>query len=142
MSHVRLCFALLLLTAVSTPAVSSDAMDSAARQDTRGKLLYRIHCQNCHGETSMGDGPMAKLLTVQPADLTSIARRNDGNFPTDQIRQAIDGRTEIRVHGMREMPVWGLTLQQADRDSDQEEEIRARIDDLVAHLKTIQDVGE
>ena len=142
MQHVGICSAILLLTAVCTPAVGSDATGSATRQDTGGKLLYRIHCQNCHGETGMGDGPMAKLLTIQPADLTSIARRNDGDFPTDQIRQAIDGRTEIRVHGMREMPVWGLTLQQADRDSDQEEEIRARIDDLVAHLKTIQDVGE
>jgi mono/diheme cytochrome c family protein len=142
MTQVRLCCALILLIAVSAPAVSRETTDSAAQQGDRGKLLYRIHCQNCHGERGAGDGPMAKLLTIQPTDLTSIARRNEGDFPTDRMRLVIDGRSEVRGHGVREMPVWGLSLQQPDRDSDQEKEVRARIDDLVAHLKTIQNVEE
>jgi hypothetical protein len=82
---------------------------------------------------------MAKLLTIRPADLTVIARNNEGAFPSDKIHQTIDGRADVRAHGMREMPVWGLSLQQTDRDSSQNDEIRARVDDLVAHLKSIQD---
>jgi hypothetical protein len=81
---------------------------------------------------------MAKLLTVSPSDLTRIRPSDDGEFPADKIRLVIDGRTDVRAHGTREMPVWGLTLQQSDRDSAQEDETSARIDDLVTYLESIQ----
>ena len=142
MRNIRIWSALVLLVPVCAPVLCSDSGDDTARQDRRAALLYRIHCQNCHGENGEGDGPMARLLTSQPADLTSIADNNGGEFPTDTVRQTIDGRGEIRAHGMREMPVWGLTLQQTDRDTAQADEIRARIDDLVRHLKSIQQSTE
>jgi mono/diheme cytochrome c family protein len=139
MRYVRIGSALILLTVLCASVVGSESGDEPPEQSVRGALLYRIHCQNCHGDSGEGDGPMAKLLTIRPADLTVIARNNEGAFPSDKIHQTIDGRADVRAHGMREMPVWGLSLQQTDRDSSQNDEIRARVDDLVAHLKSIQD---
>jgi mono/diheme cytochrome c family protein len=34
----------------------------------RGKAVYERHCQNCHGPTGRGDGPVAASLKVPPAN--------------------------------------------------------------------------
>lgn len=103
-----------------------------------GKSLYRIYCLNCHGEGARGDGPMAEVLKTRPADLTRLTERNEGRFPKEEIRRTIDGRREVLSHGSRQMPIWGLEFQQVDRDTNQEEEVRARIRHLVEYLESIQ----
>ena len=105
---------------------------------SRGSLSYRLHCLNCHGESGSGDGPMADLLKVTPTDLTVLAKDNGGELPTERIYRAIDGREEVRGHGPRGMPVWGIGLQDLSRDHDQEAEVRARILDLVAYIGSLQ----
>ncbi len=107
-------------------------------RETLGAVSYRVHCQNCHGRSGAGDGPMAELLKIVPADLTLLAARSDGEFPAEQVYQAIDGRQEIAAHGTRQMPVWGLGFQDIGRDSDQEDAVRNKILDLVAYVKTLQ----
>lgn len=104
----------------------------------RGAFSYRLHCLNCHGESGRGDGPMVEILRVSPADLTVLAKENGGDYPAERIYRAIDGRDEVRSHGARGMPVWGIGFQDLGRDQDQEEEIRARILDLVAYIESIQ----
>lgn len=104
----------------------------------RGRLTYRVYCANCHGRQAEGDGELAELLTVAPADLTRIRERYEGKFPDEWIARKIDGRERVRGHGMQEMPVWGLSFRDANRPADQEEEVQARIDQLVAFLRTIQ----
>ncbi len=37
----------------------------------RGKILFDIHCQVCHGETGQGDGPLANYFERTPENLTS-----------------------------------------------------------------------
>lgn len=127
----------LVLGAPAGPAVGAVQPASSTDQRQRGQLLYRIHCLNCHGEDGSGDGPLAELLKARPSDLTRL-REPDGTIPVERLRMAIDGRAEVRGHGMREMPVWGLTFQHSGSDSPQEAEVRGRIDDLVAYLKTLQ----
>ena len=49
----------------------------------RGKELFVINCQMCHGETGEGNGPIAPFLTkFRPADLTSplIKAFSDGQI--------------------------------------------------------------
>jgi hypothetical protein len=82
---------------------------------------------------------MREVLTVEPSDLTAITRRSDGSFPTHLIVEIIDGRRHLPAHGAREMPVWGITFQTLDLDTNQEPEVERRIRDLVRYLESIQE---
>ena len=48
----------------------------------KGADLYSNYCAACHGTDAKGTGPLANLLKSKPADLTLIAKRNGGQFPT------------------------------------------------------------
>jgi mono/diheme cytochrome c family protein len=72
-----------------------------------GPQLYKRFCASCHGPTAHGDGGAAASFKIMVPDLTRIAKRHGGEFPEDQVRKIIDGRTVIPPHGSREMPVWG-----------------------------------
>ena len=112
--------------------------DPAQERLTHGQRTYRIHCASCHGPSGRGDGPVARDLKVAPTDLTRLAARNEGRFPEDQTYMAIDGRLRVRGHGTAEMPVWGMTFQTSGSDRNQEPEVRERILDLLAYLKSVQ----
>ena len=125
-----------------------------AEDELIGADEYRVSCLACHGVGGKGDGPMAKYLTVQPSDLTQIAKNNDGDFPLSGIYQVIDGRTEVRAHGVRktegwEMPVWGsrysaemddmLNPIDPPEQAKAERLVRGRVLDLVYYLQAIQE---
>jgi mono/diheme cytochrome c family protein len=105
-----------------------------------GKRLFDIYCAVCHGEAALGKGPMAEDLAVAPADLTLLSVRDGGNFPADKVYQIIDGRTDVRGHGTRRMPIWGLGFQQMDQDGNQEAEVRTKIVQIVRYLQSIQKI--
>jgi hypothetical protein len=85
---------------------------------------------------------MRQVLAVTPSDLTTISKRNDGSFPTDLVIETIDGRRHLPAHGAREMPVWGITFQTLDLDTNQEPEVERRIRDLVHYIESIQEPRE
>ena len=136
----------LLCVAVAPVATPQDAgsEDSAVSQDSpelraaRGRTSYRLYCRNCHGKDGKGGGPIAELLKVAPADLTVLSADNEGRFPEDEVYGSIDGRKNVRGHGSREMPIWGYSFQDPTRTEDQEAEVRERILDLVAYVKSLQ----
>jgi mono/diheme cytochrome c family protein len=113
--------------------------EEAAR--SHGGLLFQIHCASCHGLDARGGGPVAGQLRVPPADLTDLLAGGGSDtleFPAERLRSVIDGRDDVRAHGSREMPVWGLTFQEAGRDANQEEVVLEKIEDLVEYLRTLQ----
>lgn len=132
--RVVLCF-LLVSPALAAELPLKDETDP-------GRFLFRVHCQSCHGPEGRGDGVMVKVLTVTPPDLTTVRKRNDGSFPTNLLVELIDGRRQRPAHGAREMPVWGITFQTLDLDTNQEPEVERRINDLVAYLESIQETPE
>ncbi len=81
-------------------------LGAAASADDLGKQEYMNNCASCHGESGMGQGPLAELMTVDVPSLTTLAANNDGKFPMLDVIQAIDGRQGTRGHGYP-MPVWG-----------------------------------
>lgn len=89
---------------VAAWAASSAAL---AQEEPIGEGEFAIACAACHGTDARGSGPVAPYLTVPPADLTVLARKNDGVFPITEVFETIDGRAEVAAHGPREMPVWG-----------------------------------
>lgn len=126
---VVLCVTVIVLGAVNDPATAESNV---------GQRLYRVHCQACHGEFGKGDGAMKEQFELEIPDLTTINKRNKGEFPTERIHETIDGRHETPAHGTREMPVWGFTFQASGRDTDQEEEVRAMIAALTQYLESLQ----
>jgi mono/diheme cytochrome c family protein len=47
----------------------------------RGKVLYSLHCQLCHGDQGHGDGPLAHYFDRPPQNLTDskVAAEADGS---------------------------------------------------------------
>jgi hypothetical protein len=97
---------------------------------------------SCHGLDGKGDGPKARTLSAMPADLTRIAARNGGEFPTRAIYDMIDGRGVIPAHGKRDMPVWGDRYRKTGDPGEDPAEVdkraRALIEALVGYLQSIQ----
>src|SRR6516164_3354684 len=98
-----------LLVAISTMGLQavSWAQDPAGTSQIDGKYEYQVGCAICHGIDGKGKGPISAQLTVMPADLTVLAKKNNGVFPLNAVYEVIDGRKSIITHGTREMPIWG-----------------------------------
>lgn len=104
-----------------------------------GATSFRQYCSPCHGLDGRGNGPVAQALQTPPADLTRIAQRRGGQFPEADIAAYIDGRTDVRAHGSRAMPVWGQRFSDSfGGDTVAEEAARGNILVLLNYLKSIQ----
>ena len=103
-----------------------------------GRAQYKLYCSGCHGEDGRGHGPLAAGLPTAPADLTQIAARSGGTFDAPEIATFIDGRKAVAAHGPRLMPIWGELLASTGADPEQDAAMRARIDEIVAYLWSIQ----
>ena len=128
---------------------------NAQAQDLdKGRTEFLSKCAECHGADAKGAGPMTGKLKLKPADLTVLARKNNGVFSADAIAAIVDGRGDIRDHGP-EMPIWGCRQgpppgrqrkahQPAPLESlldlpcDAEEVTRKRILEIVEYLRRIQ----
>ena len=107
---------------------------------TSGKNVYNQNCAVCHGREARGDGGAVSVLTVKPADLTQIAKKNGGEFPFWKVYGIIDGRQDVKSHGTRDMPIWGQEFRmQAGTSTTAESEVRGRILELVYYLQSIQE---
>jgi len=71
-----------------------------------GRTAYLEDCAACHGVNGTGDGPAARGLAVELPDLTTLAARNDGVFPTNQVMSTIDGLNR-GAHFNDAMPEFG-----------------------------------
>ena len=81
---------------IAIPGMGAPANPTAADDASiaRGKELFAINCQMCHGTTGEGNGPIAPfLLNFKPANLTSevVQSKSDGSiFLT--ITNGLEGR--------------------------------------------------
>jgi len=82
--------------------VSGWAQDSDA-----GKTEFESGCAACHGADGRGTGPLSAELKTKPADLTVLAKKNNGVFPVNATFETIYGLKVITAHGTRDMPIWG-----------------------------------
>ena len=131
----------LLAAALGLPVRSfSQGSPADAAAALRGAATFKTHCAPCHGTSARGDGPMADALRFAPADLTTIARRNAGKFPSDKVAKIIDGREAVKGHGGTDMPIWGDAFKsQVGYD---ERRVKAVIGELVQHLARLQAPAE
>ena len=138
----RSAFSLLVLLIPLAVVCQQAAPDSEAKAHgynppVSGPKLFQTYCASCHGSDGKGGGPMAASLKTWPADLTLIAQRNQGSFPTLHIREAIDGEGTIPAHGSRDMPTWGPVFRSIAHG--RADSAQLRINNLVAYLESIQE---
>jgi mono/diheme cytochrome c family protein len=115
-------------TKIKTVAVSPTNADS-------GKGMFVAYCASCHGLDGKGNGPAARALKRQPADLSVLAQQNGGKFPAQRVMSAIQDGVQP-VHGSKEMPVWGPILSSVSRDSDAV--VKQRIVNLTTYIESLQ----
>lgn len=104
-----IAFSVLLLI-FGTPSLwgqQSPPAKAGAPVELSGKEMFKAYCASCHGEDAKGNGPAAAALKVPPPDLTTLAKRNKGKFPSDYVNTMIVHGANTPAHGSAEMPVWG-----------------------------------
>ena len=99
-----------------------------------GKEMFHEYCAVCHGEQAKGNGPAAESLKKTPADLTQIARKNGGKFPTVGVMRVIEGADVVPAHGSRPMPVWGNIFRSLENQSAE----TLRVNALVNYIEQLQ----
>jgi len=113
------------ITAKKNPAIGQSGHD-----------IFMDRCSACHGDDAKGNGPAVGALKVAPADLTLLAKRNEGTFPAERVRKMLGEWVDISAHGSREMPIWGdLFLPKSAAD---QEIANERFKKLVTYLESIQ----
>jgi mono/diheme cytochrome c family protein len=101
-----------------------------------GQQLYASYCAVCHGADAKGGGPFAPRLKVWPPDLTQLARKNGGAFPSLHVAEVIDGEFQKPAHGSSEMPIWGPIFRSVAHGRN--DSAQRRINRLVKYLESVQ----
>jgi len=138
----RLSFALAAVLFACAGWRAADTANAAGEQQPAilieslaGHDSFERYCAPCHGVTGRGDGPVASALRTRPADLTALARRNEGRFPRDRVRDFVTGSgRQLAAHGTTEMPVWGPLFRAFETDA----RVRERIENLLTYIESIQ----
>ena len=136
-----------LLLAVAPQAFAAGTVDAPLVSEgislDLGRRDYMNYCAACHGADARGDGTLGEFLTLKVPDLTTLSKYNAGKFPEERVSDVIDGRADVKVHGMRDMPVWGDWFNREAASADtgkaaREMIVNDRIASLISYLKSIQ----
>lgn len=138
----------LLVSAAMISGVASAVVAADEKEVDLGKQEFKAKCAVCHGVSGKGDGSVVELLKTAPSDLTMLSKKNGGVFPFEHVYGVIDGRAAVKLHGEREMPIWGKDYSTdslraseyyVDMPHTMEMHVRARILALIDYLSRIQE---
>jgi mono/diheme cytochrome c family protein len=138
-SLVCLITLVVAVITVSTAQEAKTAVKHTAAPMTSaasGKEMFLSYCAPCHGKDAKGDGPAAKALNSLPADLTTLAKRNAGKYPSDKVTSVLRGQATLLAHGDQEMPVWGPVFWRMSQGH--EVEVQQRISNLNRYIESLQ----
>ena len=100
------------------------------------KEMYTEYCAVCHGTEAKGNGPAASEFKYAPTDLTTLARKNNGKFPEDQVYATLKFGTNAPAHGTLQMPIWVDLFHSVDTQSSSIPQLRMH--NLVEYIRGIQ----
>ncbi|HYL11867.1 MAG TPA: cytochrome c [Terriglobales bacterium] len=101
-----------------------------------GEEMYNTYCAVCHGKDGKGGGPAADALKVPPTDLTTLAKKNGGKYPSDHVSAAIQGDLNLPAHGSKEMPIWGNLFWHMS--GGHQSEVQLRVANLNKYIESLQ----
>jgi len=110
---------------------------AAMTSPASGKEMFQSYCASCHGKDAKGNGPAAGALKQLPADLTGLAKRNRGKYPSDKVTSILRGQSSLMAHGDQEMPVWGPVFWRMSQGH--ETQVQQRIANLNRYLESLQE---
>ncbi|MGH9645161.1 MAG: hypothetical protein ACRD3Q_22385, partial [Terriglobales bacterium] len=90
----------------------------------------------CHGVDGKGNGPAASALKVPPSDLTTLAARNGGKYPSLRVAAIIRGEEVLAAHGSKDMPIWGNLFW--SMSGGHEAVVQQRVTNLNKYIESIQ----
>jgi mono/diheme cytochrome c family protein len=102
---------LIAMDETATPKKNLKKKPVTSSESESGSQLYKNYCAACHGIEGKGDGPVARFLKGPPADLSTLAKRNNGTYPADRVAATLRSGTNSGVHGTSDMPIWGPVFQ-------------------------------
>ena len=133
---VKTVVGIVLALGSAAPAAQRAPSPSLALESTAGRDSFAFYCASCHGADGRGDGPAALTLRMPPADLTTLAQRNGGQFPKDRVFEAVAGTGRaLAAHGSTDMPVWGPIFRGLDSS---EARNTQRLSNIVTYLQSLQ----
>jgi hypothetical protein len=130
---IAVCLSLFPMLSVSAVPVMAQDISKYG-----GPALYEAFCYSCHGLKGDGDGPVADALKEKMKPLGTLAKRNGGAFPEIYVVRTIDGRADVKAHGYRHMPVWGIYFRQKHEGTNKNASTKMSIQLLVKHIESLQ----
>ena len=117
------------------------AASGLAVAQTSGKQLYDHDCARCHGADGKGVVPsMRHVKGYRSVDLTQLSKDNDRQFPSQEVRDAIEGSKRFPAHLVGGMPLWGRVYADgANSTAEQKQQIQDKISALVNYIKSLQE---
>jgi mono/diheme cytochrome c family protein len=101
-----------------------------------GKEMFNSYCAVCHGNDGKGNGPAASAMKTPPTDLTSLAQKNGGKYPSAHVASVIRGQAGLPSHGSADMPVWGPLFSSISQGH--QSQVQQRVANLVEYIGTLQ----
>jgi mono/diheme cytochrome c family protein len=134
----------VILIGVSTLTMAQDKEQAATVKhvpisnvsSTSGKEMYNSYCAVCHGKDGKGGGPAVSALKTAPPDLTGLAKKNGGKYPSAHVAAVIRGQGDLAAHGSPEMPIWGPLFSSISQGH--QGIVQQRVANLVAYIETLQ----
>jgi mono/diheme cytochrome c family protein len=102
-----------------------------------GQAMFLQYCAVCHGKDAKGEGPAAPALKVPPPDLSTLAKRNGGTFPSSHVSNVIRLGGDVAAHGSKDMPMWGRAFWSLSPHDDTI--VQQRITNLTSYIKSLQE---
>lgn len=128
----------------SVVAVAQDAAQNTTvkhvpitnTSSSSGKEMFKNYCAVCHGNDGKGDGPAASAMKTPPPDLTGLAKKNGGKYPSAHVAAVIHGQATLASHGSQDMPVWGPLFSSISQGHDAQ--VQQRVANLTSYIETLQ----
>lgn len=145
--YVGLALAGTLLAATSIALMGQAASDpqtektmkkvpiSRSKRDS-GAQMWKDYCASCHGATGTGDGPAAETLKSRPADITLLAKQNNGKFPEEHFVSILKFGSGGHAHGTSDMPLWGPLFRSVE--GQQDSLVLLRMHNLSKYVESLQ----